>query len=191
MLRGHIQTPCHHDSALGLRRCRPPHRLFRRFDAPRIEAFAKRLKSKHIELSWFDKGDQSAGRISRKSVSQDPKQYSRYEIHLNRNHTPDMSFVTLAHELAHLYLGHMGKDKKLSISERRREYRITEIEAESVAYLLCNRNRVECRSQPYLSAFVQSNETADDLDIYAITRAAGHIERFLDLSISSQWKEPD
>jgi hypothetical protein len=161
-----------------------------KINAQRIEVFENRLTAKEVTLSWFDKGDQSAGQIVRKTAAKDPKVYSKYEIHLNRNHTADMSFVTLAHELAHLFLGHLGEDKKLGITERKRPHRVEEIEAESVAYILCHRNRVECRSQPYLNSFVEANESAADLDLYAITRAAGHIERLLDLSISSQWQEP-
>jgi hypothetical protein len=46
------------------------------------------------------------------------------------------------------------------------------------------------REEGYLNSFVEANESAADLDLYAITRAAGHIERLLDLSISSQWKDP-
>lgn len=161
-----------------------------KINAQRMETFENRLVNKEITLSWFDKGDQSAGQIVRKTAAKDPKVYSKYEIHLNRNHTADMSFVTLAHELAHLFLGHLGDDKKLGITERKRPHRVQEIEAESVAYILCHRNRVEFRSQPYLNSFVEANESAADLDLYAITRAAGHIERLLDLSISSQWKDP-
>ena len=99
-----------------------------------------------------------------------------------------MAFVTLAHELGHLYMGHLGADKKLAIQDRCRiKHRMREIEAESVAYIVCSRNGIECRSQKYLNGYVERVETTEDLDIYAITRAAGHIERLLRLSNSSQW----
>ena len=98
-----------------------------------------------------------------------------------------MSFVTLAHELAHLFLGHLGDDKKLGIKGRQPVHRIREIEAESVAYIVCKRNGVEAHSQKYLNAFVEKDETAADLDIYSITRSAGHIERLLKLSMTSQF----
>jgi len=112
---------------------------------------------------------------------------SNYELGMNRNQEPATAFVTLAHELAHLFLGHLGEDKKLKIQCRQSApYRFREIEAESVAFIVCNRIGVESRSQQYLSNFVESNETTENLDLYAITRAAGQIEHLLDLSISNQ-----
>ena len=38
---------------------------------------------------------------------------------VNANHPPATQFVTLAHELAHLYLGHLGIDRKRGVDERR------------------------------------------------------------------------
>ena len=74
---------------------------------------------------------------------------------------------------------------------RRPEHRIREIEAESVAYIVCSRNGVESRSQKYLSDYIASGETSEDLDLYAITRAACHIERLLHLSKSTQWVDSE
>ena len=159
-----------------------------KIDDKRITTFTEILEKKHIFIKPYDQGDNDAGFIRRLS-SPPPKEnvYSIYELGMNRNHTVAMSFVTLAHELAHLFLGHLGNDKKLQIQGRRPEHRIREIEAESVAYIVCSRNGVESRSQKYLSTYIASGETTDDLDLYAITRAAGHIERLLHLSKSTQW----
>jgi hypothetical protein len=99
-----------------------------------------------------------------------------------------MAFVMLAHELGHLFLGHLGEDKKLGIQDRSSViHRLREIEAESVAYIVCHRNGVIPRSAKYLNNYVESGESAEDLDLYGITRAAGHIERLLHLSNSSKW----
>ena len=103
--------------------------------------------------------------------------------------TAAMRFVTLAHELAHLFLGHLGADKKLQIQGRRPENRICEIEAESVAYIVCHRNNVKTHSQKYLNSYIEKDDSSETLDIYAITRAAGHIERLLMLSKRSQWSQ--
>ena len=156
-------------------------------DAKRIATFTEILSKQHIFIKPYDQGDKDAGFIRRLTTAPDTKTHSTYELGMNRNHTVAMSFVTLAHELGHLFLGHLGDDKKLQIQGRRPEHRIREIEAESVAYIICCRNGVEARSEKYLNNYINSGETTEDLDLYAITRAAGHIERLLRLSKSTQW----
>lgn len=160
-------------------------------DDMRIATFTEILGKKHISIKPYDRGDNDAGFIRRLSTARDKSTHSTYEVGMNRNHTVAMSFVTLAHELAHLFLGHLGDDKWLQIQGRRPEHRVREIEAESVAYIVCSRNGVESRSQKYLSAYTTSGETTEDLDLYAITRAAGHIERLLRLSKSTQWVDDE
>jgi len=54
-----------------------------------------------------------------------------------------------------------------------------EIEAESVAYLVCKRNAVEPGSAKYLSAFLDESTSIVDIDMYSVMRAAGHVESFL------------
>lgn len=159
-------------------------------DEERLLAFTKILKSKQIHQKYYDQGDGDAGYIRRRSIEEDKKKYSIYELGMNRNHSDAMKFVTLAHELGHLYLGHLGKDSKLGIPERSGiKHRMSEVEAESVAYIVCERNGITCRSQKYLNAYVEKDETTENLDLYSITRAAGHIERLLGLSRSTKWKD--
>ena len=159
-------------------------------DEERLLAFTKILKSKQIHQKYYDQGDGDAGYIRRRSIEEDKKKYSIYELGMNRNHNDAIKFVTLAHELGHLYLGHLGKDSKLGIPERSGiKHRMSEIEAESVAYIICERNGITCRSQKYLNAYVEKDETTENLDLYSITRAAGHIERLLGLSRSTKWKD--
>jgi hypothetical protein len=157
-------------------------------DDARIESFKGILRRREIHPQYYDQGDNDAGFIRRLTSAGSKEAYSTYELGLNRNHNAAMSFVTLAHELGHLFLGHLGEDKKLGIQDRRGvQHRMREIEAESVAFIVSERNGVECRSQKYLSAYVANAESAADLDLYAITRAAGHLEQLLNLSKSSQW----
>ena len=75
--------------------------------------FETRLKRKGIRLQWFDGGDRKAGYIRRIDL-----EGRGYEIHMNRNHDDAVRFVTLAHELGHLCLGHLGPDKKLKVTKR-------------------------------------------------------------------------
>jgi uncharacterized membrane protein len=64
------------------------------------------------------------------------------------------------------------------------------LEAESVAYIICERSGVKSKSQTYLSNFVTANTTVDDLDVYQVMRAAGHVETMLGLAAHARFDRP-
>jgi hypothetical protein len=151
-------------------------------DDLRLEAFARLIEKKQITCRWVDAGDAKAGLIQVTQRPTDGEGPTYYQMHINQNHAPPVQFATLAHELGHLLLGHLGADKELRILERRGLTRQQqELEAESVAYLVCERNGVRSRSHPYLSHFVDSGTTLDQIDVYGVMRAAGRIESLLGL----------
>lgn len=156
-----------------------------------IIGFIHPLQGQGIELKLIEYGDAHAGHIQSGQKpegleigqrSTDVKKRPTYLIRVNSKHDPNVQFVTLIHELAHLYLGHLGPDKYLKIAERSRpKHEQRELEAESVAYLICKRNGVESKSEEYLANFVSSNTTMGNLDFYLILKAAGQIETILQL----------
>ncbi len=144
----------------------------------------ERIAGKGVAVTYFDAGDAKAGHIVVRRKSSDPKLYSAYEIGLNRNHPPATRFVTIAHELAHLFLGHLGPDEKLRVPERPvGDLPQREIEAESIAYLVAARNGLESNSRSYLSRFV---DPLPPLDRYTGMRAAGQVEQMLGVSESAR-----
>jgi hypothetical protein len=153
----------------------------------RMKDFVGMMAKKGIEWASFDGGDGSAGSIEAKpKPGNDPKAKRGYLMRINRNHSPVVQFVTLAHELGHLCLGHLGRDKTLKIPGRSGvPYKQREIEAESVAYVVCRRQNITPKSQTYLSAFVNANTGADDelggMDFYQVMRATGQVETLLGL----------
>ncbi|HNY39002.1 MAG TPA: ImmA/IrrE family metallo-endopeptidase [Bryobacteraceae bacterium] len=151
-------------------------------DKQRIEGFWEPLWKKGIEVCWMDAGDKSAGSIRVVQRSSDKKVATQYRMMINANHEPAVKFTTLAHELAHLFLGHLGLDEKLSVPDRRKaDHRQRELEAESVAYIVCARNGVTSASETYLVDYVQKNTSVDQVDVYQVMRAAGQIESLLGL----------
>ena len=97
----------------------------------------------------------------------------------------------MAHELAHLALGHLGQDKKLSVPARPAlSHAQQELETETVAYIVCERNGVKPKSQTYLSGFVGEGTTVNDLDVYQIMRAAGQVEAMLALAAHARFDRP-
>jgi hypothetical protein len=156
----------------------------------RIEAFRSVMAGKRIYSDIVDEGDQRAGSIRPLSRPVKPKDPSTYQMFINKNHKPPVQFVTIAHELGHLFLGHLGLDSNLHIPDRPgMTHQQVELEAESVAYLVCSRNGVTSASETYLTNFVKANTTIADLDVYQVMRVAGQIETLLNLGQRSKFNE--
>ena len=151
-------------------------------DSERVKSFVDLLAKKNFDWVWADDGDGKAGAISVVRRSADDKDFSSYKMRINKNHLPSVQFATIAHELGHLCLGHLGPDKKLNIPRRAvHVHAQQELEAESVAYLVCERNGVKSKSETYLANYVNANTTIDQIDRYQIMRAAGQVETLLGL----------
>lgn len=151
-----------------------------------IEAFRQRTGRKNILCDDLDAGDGKAGSIRCVRRASHAHENNVYRMLVNKNHSPATRFVTLAHELAHLFLGHLGPDKGLGIPERQYpDYRQRELEAESVAFIVCSRNGVTSNSETYLKNFVSENTTVGDLDIYQVMRVAGQVETLLGIGAQS------
>lgn len=155
-----------------------------------LGAYAKRLAGKHIVWNPVDAGAGHAGSIRCTKRAANPSDPSQYHMNVNSNHEPSVQFATVVHELAHLFLGHLGKDKYLSVpvrlplSQAQRE-----LEAESVSYLVCARNGVETNAETYLSNYVQQETSIESLDLYQIMRAAGQAESVLGLTAHTKMTE--
>jgi len=157
-------------------------------DPKRIQAFRSLMSSKRVYSQMTDEGDLRAGSIRRVRGATEQKDDSQYEMFINRNHEAPVQFVTIAHELAHLFLGHLGQNLKLHVPDRRGlSHCQVELEAESVAYLVCARNGGTSASEAYLKNFVKANTTVSDLDVYQVMRAAGQVETTLSLGRKSQF----
>jgi hypothetical protein len=158
-------------------------------DSEKIEHFRSCMKCQAINSELFDGGDRRAGSIRCLERRATKKERSHYGMEINRNHKPAVQFVTIAHELAHLFWGHLGEDCKLKVPDRSGQTREKqESEAESVAYLVCRRNGVESASEAYLADFVKYADTSFGVDVYQIMRAAGQVETILQLGRRSRFR---
>ncbi len=87
------------------------------------------------------------------------------------------AYGVLCHELAHIFLGHVGADRdgswpfRLNLSEA-----VAEIEAESVAYIVCTRAGLKTQSAEYLAKFVEDGDDLDAISLDLISRVAGRLE---------------
>jgi hypothetical protein len=87
------------------------------------------------------------------------------------------AYAVLCHELAHVYLGHLGADKEGGWPYRvNLRNTVAEIEAESVAHIVCRRAGLRTHSAEYLSDYVEDGDDLDSISIDLVSRAAGRIE---------------
>ena len=110
----------------------------------------------------------------RNSMSSDFK----LSIEINQQHETKTKYATLCHELAHIFLGHLGGDpsgkewfSRTNLTRNQRE-----LEAESVAYLVCFRAGLISRSADYLSLYLQDDKDIGKISIELIMKIAGKIE---------------
>ncbi|MBW1741171.1 MAG: hypothetical protein JRJ42_08575 [Deltaproteobacteria bacterium] len=114
--------------------------------------------------------------------------WMRYLILLNKHYTLEDKYSSLAHEMAHIFCGHVGVDDEAWWPNRPNlEHNQIEIEAESVAYLVCRRKKLFASAERYLSAY----DTTEGLDmplfsVNAVIQATTYIE---DMG-QSKWEKP-
>jgi hypothetical protein len=99
-----------------------------------------------------------------------------WSVTINARHDLPTRFATLAHELGHIYCGHLGPDSKARWGERKLDsHAQREMEAEAVCWLVCNRNGVRSRSADYLHSLIQKSDLGR-VSIYSIYVAANLVE---------------
>lgn len=102
----------------------------------------------------------------------------KFIVKLNASFSTNERYSTLVHELAHIYCGHLGiLGNSWWISRSSKNTDVEEIEAESVAYLVCKRFGLETSSESYLSRYIKENADLPGISIERILTVSNHIER--------------
>jgi len=161
-------------------------------DEERLTRLLSIIERRNINIAYNDAGDSWAGSICvvKEYKNKEGEIIYKYDLSINKNHTPPVQFSTLSHELAHLYLGHLGGNKKLKIPNRNTlSHNIKEIEAESVAFLVCQRSGVITESEKYLSQFTDGKELPA-IRVHQIMKATGQIEQLLGLEYTTKFDKP-
>lgn len=103
---------------------------------------------------------------------------SKVEIEINSSFSPNDMYSTICHEIAHIYLGHLGTDSDEWWSDRRKlNDRVKEIEAESVSYLVCGRFGLKTKSDEYISQHLFDEKDLQSVSIETIMKIAAQIEK--------------
>lgn len=125
-----------------------------------------------IRIESFDGGTDLAGDVVRRSGAD----YD-FVVRLNGKHSETQRFGTLAHELAHVFCGHLGTTVEKLWAERGELSRETEeFEAEAVAYLVTERFHLDTGSAAYLSDFLSKGAPLPEFSLEAVLRATHLVE---------------
>lgn len=113
---------------------------------------------------------------------------SVWHVSINERLTPAEQFVTLLHELGHLFCGHLGAfaDNNLAVDEfgwpdrGHIPHAAQEIEAELVAWWLANREGLTTGSPHYLRPYLErAGSAVAEVDLERVTRAVARIRGYL------------
>jgi hypothetical protein len=144
-----------------------------------------------VDVAQREAGSQSAGQIRlakagrhlivQAKAGPNPEHVTvplRYELLLNSKHSEEAKYATVAHELGHLYCGHLGTPNDKWWPDRRGlPHEVREFEAESVCYLVCARLGIDNPSETYLGGYLKENAETPAISLDCIMKAAGLIEQ--------------
>lgn len=109
-------------------------------------------------------------------TSEAPRDAHKMRIVVNKEFDDKSRYTTLCHELAHIYLGHLGADKdkwwpcRINLSDS-----VVEIEAEAVSYIVGIRLGLKPPSAAYLSHHAEDDQVWDRISVELIVKVAGKL----------------
>ena len=129
------------------------------------------VDGRYLPLLVYEYGKDNKGNIRRYEVP------VRYELLMGQELEPESRYATLVHELAHLYLGHLGTPNKKWWPDRQGlSTSAVEFEAETVSSLVCSRIGISTSSEAYLSGYIGKHEKIPKISLECLMKAAGIIE---------------
>jgi hypothetical protein len=164
-----------------------------RITAEQLEHFVESIRADGVLVYTAKHGTQQAGYIQRDSKFGDydliPVRRGKTIYHvkhyfslvINEDLDPSEIFATMAHELGHLYCGHLGTpNEKLWKDRSRLDTNQIEFEAESVCWLVCERLGIKNPSAEYLSGYTGKDGKIPDISVDTVLKAVGIIEAELE-----------
>ena len=156
---------------------------------PALDRLVENAKFDGVRVSFVGSGSQSAGCIrtvqaglnQRVQAKRRPPEWLdvpvRYETEVNQAFTATERYATVAHELGHLYSGHLGTPNPKWWPNRRHVSPVVEeFEAESIAFLAYQRVDESATMPPHLAQYLrEESDVPDGVSLETIMTAAGRV----------------
>ncbi|NLD91335.1 MAG: ImmA/IrrE family metallo-endopeptidase [Fibrobacter sp.] len=157
-----------------------------------INRFIANLNKYGIEYEEVQQGTMRAGSINLKdkakivSYSKKHNRILYYSLIVNNKLKLEDKFSTIAHELGHLFCGHLGTlSQKLWPDRNNLTTEIREFEAECVSYIVCTRQGLQPSSAEYLFNYLKEVKTLIPVSLELILKATGIVENIIHGSFST------
>lgn len=114
--------------------------------------------------------------IKYKKVQYEIRLPEYYLISINQRSKKEEVFAALVHELAHFFCQHLKPVKEDWWKHRNLSLNEAEFEAETVAWLVCERIGIDNPSAEYLSGYLNNNSQVPNISIECILKMTNTIE---------------
>ena len=146
-----------------------------------------RVAETQLDHAGGDTATRITPAIRKKYKSLDLKKDAHYLIFLDELRSLEDKYASLAYELGHILCGHLGIDSNAWWSERRGLNVSGEgLEAESVAFLSCQRRGLELNAKNYLVDYTSKAQQLPTFSLNSVLQAVSYIE---DMG-KSRWTQP-
>lgn len=151
-----------------------------------VDSFIQNMLYSGVNYHEQDYGSDSAGFVQwvgSRAVYTSPggkkKHYSvPFSMVVNENLDNAAKLATIYHELGHVFCGHLSAPSVKFLPQRPGlPLKTVEFEAESVCWLLCERQGIHNPSAAYLSGYLDENEEIPPISIETVLKAVGAIEQ--------------
>ena len=144
------------------------------------------------QFSFLHAGTAYRLRSANRLLKERPGEPFDFLIEVSRNQDLPAQYATLAHELGHIYSGHLGTREGDEWENRSRlAHEQVEVEAESISYLVCSRRGIATKSEQYLAKFVDSSHQMPAISLETILKVAYHVERMAEEILPERKKKPE
>ncbi len=126
-----------------------------------------------IEVEWRDRGTILAGSVQRLTHRTPP-----FHLVLNVKHNEAQQLGTLAHELAHVFCGHLGYFEDGFWADRRYATKVVR-EFEAEAHLVTDRLNLDIGSVQYLAGYLAGDKPLPNYSLDTVLKAVNKIEEML------------